>query len=275
MSVGPALWTHADPGFDLQCQADVAVVIPTLLRPTLVEALRSVFAQAPRLRIQVLLGVDVPRGDPSVVEAACRERPPHVAVQVLYPGYSTRAASGGLSPVRPGGVLRTVLSYLANTPFIAYLDDDNWWAPGHLRQLLDAIAPAGAPPADWAFSLRWFVHPRSRRPICIDSWESVGPGAGVFDARYGGYVDPSCLMLNKLRCGGVLPLWNVPVPDDGHGGTTDRTVFHALSRHHRGAATSQASAFYEITEADEMQPMRLRRMGERYAAAGREVDGRP
>jgi len=54
--------------------------------------------------------------------------------------------------------------------------------------------------------LRWFVHPQSRRSICVDQWETVGPERGIFQERFGGFVDPSCLMLNKVTGDRYYPL---------------------------------------------------------------------
>ena len=167
--------TYADADFDLQRPADVAVVMPTIIRPTMKEALQSVFRQAPVRRIQILIGIDRPDGDVGIIEAICAERPAHCCINVIYPGYSTSMRHGGLHPAYDGGVLRCVLTYLANSRYVAYLDDDNWWADNHLSSMLAAIKDH-----HWAFALRWFVHPDTRRTICIDQWESVGPGRGVF-----------------------------------------------------------------------------------------------
>ena len=257
------LHTFADDEFGLQHPADVAVVVPSILRPLLADALRSIFAQSLRGRIQILIGVDTPAGELGVVAEACASRPPNCAVQVFYPGYSTSVRHGGLSPAQDGGVLRTVLSYLANSPYVAYLDDDNWWAPDHLEAMLRAIVGA-----DWAYSLRWFVHPVTRRVICVDEWESVGPGRGVFDARFGGFVDPSCLMINKLRCAEAIPLWRVPLPRDRNGKSADRTVFDLLNRRYRGAGTGTASVYYQVDANDGSHRQRLSRMGPSFAEAG-------
>jgi hypothetical protein len=199
--------TYAEPGAELQNTFDAAVVIPTILRQELADALRSIFVQDLGVRIHVLIGIDKLGADLSMLDAICEARPLNCLVQVFYPGYSTARRHGGLSPGGSGGVLRCILSYLANSPYVAYLDDDNWWRPDHLRLLRAALDRAS-----WAFSLRWFVHPLSRRPICVDQWESVGPGQGVFRERFGGWADPNCLMLNKVACEAVLPLWNQPLP---------------------------------------------------------------
>lgn len=259
------LRSYADPSAGLQTTMDVAVVIPTILRNSLVEALHSVFAQDFAGRIQVLIGVDQPVGDLDLIDIACRARPSNCVVQVVYPGYSTSVRHGGLCPARDGGVLRCILTYLANSPFIAYLDDDNWWDPQHLRRLRDAIEGQ-----DWAYSQRWFVHPLSRRPVCVDAWESVGPGKGVFAEDFGGFVDPNCLMINKLACAEAIPCWNYPLPRDAKAMSADRRVFSVLRNHRRVGATGEPTTYYLLDPADQMHPARLKHMGARYEEIGRE-----
>jgi hypothetical protein len=246
---------------DVQAPFAAAVVIPTLLRPSLAVALNSVFVQDISGRIQVLIGVDLPQGDLAVVEAACVARPPHVTVQIFWPGYSTARRHGGVMAPSDGGALRAMLTLLANSRHVAYLDDDNWWAPDHLSGLRDALAQA-----PWAFARRWFAHPVTRRPICIDSWESVGPGKGMFAERFGGFVDPSCLMIDKLACPLAALRWTMPLPGDT--GTADRAVFDYLSKHHRGQGSGRASVFYEMNDRDGLHPMRVKLMGEAYVTAG-------
>jgi hypothetical protein len=257
------LKTYADNWTDLQSRFEAAVVMPTIIRPDIRRALNSVFAQDLRGRIHVLVGVDRAVGDWSLLDTICADRPPNCVVQVFYPGYSTSARHGGLSPAGSGGVLRCVLSYLANSPYVAYLDDDNWWRADHLRLLRGALDQA-----DWAFSLRWFVHPYSHLPVCVDQWESVGLG-GVFREHFGGFVDPNCLMLNKVACETVLAQWNRPLLGDPTGMTEDRHVFAALSKFFHGAATNEASVFYKLNPEDKIHPLRLQLMGAAYDHAGR------
>ena len=122
--------------------------------------------------------------------------------------------------------------------------------------------------AEWAYSLRWFVHPRSRRPICRDEWESVGPGMGHF----GGWVDPNCLAIDQIACEAVLRWWSIPTGYDSKAMDADRNVFRILSTEFHGAPTGQHSVFYEITETDAQHPYRLSRIGEQlYHSFGRKV----
>jgi hypothetical protein len=247
---------------NLQAQMDAAVVIPTVLRPSLRQALESIFAQAFSGRIHVLIGIDQMAADMAMIDQICASRPSHCAVQVFWPGYSTAVRHGGLMPPGDGGALRAILSYLANSPYVAYLDDDNWWAPTHLSDLRQAIDKA-----DWAFSLRWYVHPFSRRPICVDVWESVGPSQGLYNKAFGGFVDPSSLMINKLVCPSAPQNWNFASKEDPMG--ADRYVFDCLSRHHRACGTGQPTSFYTLNPNDPLHSLRVQYIGRAYDEAGK------
>jgi hypothetical protein len=215
-----------DDGFSLQAPFDAAVVIATIMRPSLAEALRSIFRQSFRGRTQIVVGIDKVVGDRGLLDEVLAERPPHQAVTVLDLGYSTARANGGLHPDPWGGALLTILSYVANSRYVAYLDDDNWLGPRHVETLLAAIQGK-----DWAFSLRWYVEEHTRRPLCIDEWESLGPGRGVYAESFGGFVDNSCLMIDKLNCEAALRLWSVPFPlRDGGFAPADRSFFEELRR---------------------------------------------
>lgn len=255
--------TYADPGMSLQQTFDVAVVMPTLLRPTLADALNAIFTQEFRGRTQVLLGVDVPQGDLAMVDAICAARPSHCVVQLFHPGYSTSVRHGGLCDAQDGGVLRQLLSLLANSPRIAYLDDDNWWHPQHLALLTRVIDGV-----DYAFTHRWFVHPHTKKIVARDEWESVGPGRGIYAGKFGGFVDPSCLMIDKRKCAEILPLWTRPQPLDGKGMSSDRTVFQALAPR-RGFRIDAPTVYYRMDPNDTMHAERLKIMAIVYEEAGR------
>ncbi|MBE7211363.1 MAG: glycosyltransferase family 2 protein [Gluconacetobacter diazotrophicus] len=266
----PFLRTHRHPDLSLQDPFDVAVVIPTVLRPGLVAALRSVLAQHAPDRIQVLVGIDHPGEDPhpvrEAVSALCAELPPRVAVQLLHPGYSTSVRHGGLVAARDGGALRTVLTHLANSRHVAYLDDDNAWTPDHLSTLLAALhagipgtIPGTSGGADWAWSLRWFTDPDTARPLAVDRWESVGPGAGEFAARFGGFCDPNTLLIDRERCREAIVAWTTPLPDDPDGMSADRMVFDRL-RSLRGVATGRPTALYRLNPADGRHSIRMRQL---------------
>jgi hypothetical protein len=252
----PPFLNHVPTQRILQTPFDAAVVIPTVLRPTLERAVRSVYGQQSAGRIQVLVGVDRPRGgspgDPGVLDELRRECPAHCVLSVLDLGYSTSVRNGGLYPAGDGGALRTILSYAANSRYVAYLDDDNWCGPDHIATLRNAVEGH-----DYAFSRRWYVERETSRPLCIDDWESVGPGAGVFVDRFGGFIDPNCLMLDKIKCDEALRWWCYHLPGDPSAMSADRMVFDHLRKFHNGRCTGAATSYNVIHPEDGMHSRRL------------------
>ncbi len=97
---------------DLQTPFDIAIVMATVVRPTLVQAIRSVYAQRFGGRIQILIGIDRWQGERAMLDALIAECPSHVAVTQLDLGYSTSQRHGGLYPSHYGGALKTLLSYM-------------------------------------------------------------------------------------------------------------------------------------------------------------------
>jgi hypothetical protein len=83
---------------DLRTPFDAAVVMVTVVRDTLSQALHSVFAQTFAGRIQVLVGVDHPIGGRAAVEELARQSPSHIGVTILDLGYSTSKRNGGQCP---------------------------------------------------------------------------------------------------------------------------------------------------------------------------------
>lgn len=241
---------RANGAADLQRPFDAAVVIPTVLRPSLEQAVRSVWEQKFDGTIHILVGIDKPLGDKSVLEKI-QQGPANCALTVLDLGYSLAARHGGLYSSYAGGSLRTILSYAANSRYVAYLDDDNWWAKDHLATLRQAIDGF-----DWAFSLRWYVHPQTLEPLCVDEWESVGPDKGCFAERFRGFVDTSSLMLDKLACEEALRWWSHPLNGNPEGVGEDRNVFEYLRRHRKGRGTNRATSYYVISPSDGMDPDR-------------------
>ena len=206
---------------DLQTPFDVGVVMVTVARPTLAQAMRSVFAQKISGRIQILVGVDRWEGERTLVEQLLAESPPHVAVTLVDLGYSTSQRNGGIYPSHYGGALKTILSYAANSRYVTYLDDDNWYAPDHVATMLEAVAGKS-----WAFSLRHFVAADSGRLLCPDTWESMGPDRGIYAQAQRGFVDTNCYFIDKIACNDVFPEWAVTRFAGGTGG--DRQVLEKL-----------------------------------------------
>jgi hypothetical protein len=249
---------------DPQTPFDVAVVIPTILRDSLPRALDSVYRQDFKGRIQILVGIDKPLGCAKIDSGPL---PENCVLSFIDFGYSTSVRHGGLHSAEDGGVLRCVLTYLANSRFVAYLDDDNWWAADHLSSLCEAIEGK-----HWSYSLRWYVHSITLQPIWIDYWESVGPDRGCFAPHFGGYVDANCLLIDKFACEELLRLWNFPLFGDPRGQSADRSFFSQL-RLLPSRCTAKATSLYVADPKDLMHPLRLQWLGRSYDEAG--VEGAP
>jgi hypothetical protein len=230
---------------------DVAVVMPTVGRASLRQAVQSVFDQAFPGRIQLLIGVDAPLSAFDEHERLFAATPPNVTVCFFYPGYSTSLRHGGVHPARDGGAMRAVLTYMANARYVAYLDDDNWWGPVHLQSLRTA-----ADGKDWAYADRWFVDQDTRKVVGPDDWESVGPGRGIFLERFDGWVDPNCLMLDKLTCEPAIRLWTVPLPGDHKAMSADRNVFAYVREKSAPGVSGLTTTYYALQADDGMHPYR-------------------
>ena len=202
---------------DPQIPYDVAVVTPSVLRPSLLRALASVFAQDLKGRIQVLVGVDAPTPAPAALLELLAQRPANVDVLMLTLPYSTSIRHGGVHRATDGGALRTILTFMANARHVAYLDDDNSWTRDHLSALRGAIEGKA-----WAYGLRMLIEEDTGRELGVDRWDSVGPDRGRFAAR-GGFVDPNCLMIDKLIALRTLGRWS-----QGPGMQSDRAFFEAI-----------------------------------------------
>lgn len=202
---------------DAQTPAAVAVVMPTILRPCVATAVESVFRQSFAGRIQLLIGVDKAAEPPTHLEAALERRPGHVSALVLSLPYSTSIRHGGVHQATDGGSLRSSLSFMANSRYVAYLDDDNSWEPDHLAGVMQAIQGKV-----WAYSLRMLIDETNGRELGVDRWDSVGVDAGRFKAQ-GGLVDPNCLLVDKVAAARALGRWS-----EGPGVTSDRSFFVAL-----------------------------------------------
>jgi len=222
---------------DPQAQVDVSVVIPTILRPCLSRALESVFAQAGIGRLQVLIGVDKP-GNPEILYKTLERRPAHVSALVLTLPYSTSARHGGPHSASDGGATRSILSFMANSRYVAYLDDDNTWLPGHLSGLLAAI-----PGKAWAFARRMLIDEETGRELAVDRWDSVGVNKGRF-AQMGGMVDPNTLMIDKVAAAAMLGRWS-ETADGRVNELADRHFFAAI-REAPHAEVAEVSVRYGI-----------------------------
>jgi len=205
-----------------QKPSDVAVVMPTVLREQLPQAIRSIYNQDYDGRIQINIGVDISLGEISHHDTLFDERPDNVSIMIVTLPYSTSARHGGIHPASDGGSLRSILGYAANAQHIAFLDDDNTYLPNHISLVRQAIEGRV-----WASGQRILVDEDTDEHLAIDIWDSVGPDKGRFK-ELGGFIDPNCLMVDKTRIGVALGQWS-RADGGGSGVTADRAFFRSIS----------------------------------------------
>lgn len=205
-----------------QKPSDVAIVMPTVLRAQLPQALRSIYNQDYGGRIQINIGIDVSLGAITDHETVFAERPDNVSIVVVSLPYSTSVRHGGIHPASDGGSLRSILGYTANAQHIAFLDDDNTYLPNHISLVRKAIEGRV-----WASGQRILVDEDTDEHLAVDIWDSVGPNKGRFK-NLGGFIDPNCLMVDKTRIGVALGQWS-RADGGGTGVTADRAFFRSIA----------------------------------------------
>ncbi|MEH6404168.1 MAG: glycosyltransferase family A protein [Sneathiella sp.] len=220
---------------------DVAVVIPTIVRPSLLEAVQSIFEQKFTGTIQILVGVDKVLGDQDILYKLFENIPDKVTITLFDPQYSTSARHGGIHQARDGGSLRTTLSFLANSRYVAYLDDDNLFHPNHLETLLKAVVGV-----DWAYSYRWLVDEETNKKLTVDKWHSAGPNNGIMKGTSGGFADPNTLLIDKLACADQLHLWSVESDVNAKFSGADRMFFNGLSLNKTYNSSKRATVYYKM-----------------------------
>ena len=236
---------------------DLAIVIPTVCRKSLIRSVRSIFAQATEARIQILIGVDCDphRRGAEICDLLRAEIPPNCSLVWLDLGYSTSVRHGGIHTSLFGGSLRSGLTFLADAEIVMYLDDDDWLAPQHCAQILAAIQDQ-----KWAFAYSIYADGDTDQALCVDEFESVGVNKGVFSGRFGGFVRPSGMAINKVKLLHVVHLFSLTVREQGI--IEDRIVFNYL-RDQPHACTGNATVFYALDPKDGMHPYRLAFMQDR------------
>jgi hypothetical protein len=114
-------------------------------------------------------------------------------------------------------------TFIADGDYIAFLDDDNAWAPEHIERCLEVCRRGRR----WSYALRNIVD-REHRFICRDDCESLGQWPSVLHPDdY--LVDVNCYFLPRLLAVQIAPLWFNRFREPGQPGV-DRIICHALRK---------------------------------------------
>ncbi len=114
---------------------------------------------------------------------------------------------------------------------VVYLDDADWFKDDQCVLVLAAIEGK-----KWAFLYSVYADGNTGQELCVD--ESVGVGRGIYAERFGGFVRPNGLAIDKLQLLHLVHLWSCAAFATGDG--EDRLVFEQL-RHEPHGCTGVAS----------------------------------
>jgi hypothetical protein len=118
-------------------------------------------------------------------------------------------------PFRVGGGewaghrIYAAVPHLVNHEFVAFLDEDNWYAPEHLPAMLDVLHR----PAEAAYSYRRIVD-KDGSFVCNDECESLGPHDRGIGGRF--LVDTSCWAFRRSWLESHAHWWNFGWGADAH-----------------------------------------------------------
>lgn len=157
----------------------VAIVIPTTGAPLVRQAIESVRAQT-HAAIQLHVVIDGPEFVAAFQASTAGMDLTGIQVTTL----PNNVGRNGFY----GHRVYAAWSHLVNTDYIAFLDQDNWFEPGHVAALVAAIERHGW---QWAFALRRVVSEEGQYLIDDES-QSVGPWGETGPLKL---VDTNCYCL--------------------------------------------------------------------------------
>lgn len=117
-------------------------------------------------------------------------------------------------------------SFLINTDYVCYLDQDNWMDPNHVTSLVASIEANGW---QWAHSLRK-IHDKAGTYLCTDDCESLGKWP-IFLSQDQYLVDTSCYCIKRDVITNIGGAWHW-----GWGG--DRRFLSVITQYFKQWGTS-------------------------------------
>lgn len=196
---------------------NTTVIIPTIGSPHLAQAIESVIIND----AEPFVVIDGPEYETNAMTIIKQFKCKHMILP-----YNT----GGLGYY--GHRIYAAASYLINTPYVAFLDQDNYYKPGHLRDLLSAMITInndGKEGWDWAYSYRSIVRDDGSF-VCNDEFESCGDFL----------VDTSCYLMTRDVARQLAPFW--------YGGWGQDRKFLAAAKHYfpKYGCSEQYSVCYRL-----------------------------
>jgi glycosyltransferase involved in cell wall biosynthesis len=232
--------------------AKTMVVTPTIGTRHLARCVESVQAQT-LMGVEHCVVVDGPEHATAVEQVLkpfAFKKPIHVLVLPFNTG------GGGWN----GHRVYAAAPFLLNSECVAFLDEDNWYEPDHLLNMMRAMRKGGA---QWAFCLRKIVDSEGNF-ITNDNCESLGSLSHTVMGTSDFLIDTSCMLLKTHVACAASPHWMHKARQGGI--EADRAVTRfllgsrlphaAVQKHtlnysvHKGSATSVPAEFF--TKGNEM-----------------------
>jgi len=143
-----------------------------------------------------------------------------------------------------GHRIYAAFSYLINSEYVFYLDEDNWYDTNHVSSLIELIETENL---DWAYSLRKICGHDSEF-ITTDDCDSLGKWPPFYHptklphSMYPNLVDTSCYAIKRKTLLDVGHTWNHPLG-------ADRIFFKHLSTSYPNfSSSSQYTLNYRLHE---------------------------
>jgi glycosyltransferase involved in cell wall biosynthesis len=179
---------------DIEARYLVSVITATTGNSKLRRAIDSVQEQT-YPHIEHVIVIDGPAGAESVRNMLPRDA--SHAIHVISLPFNT-GADGYL-----GHGIYGACVYLVNGRYVAFLDDDNWFEPHHVANLMELIESKGL---EWSYSLRNIVDANGNL-ITQDNCESLGRWP-IWNTAGRHLVDINCYLLRRDIAIGTSPTFH-------------------------------------------------------------------
>jgi len=210
----------------LTIERPVTVITPSIGKTDLKDAIRSVANQT--YPCKHLIVCDGPQYVTEVKKNVYRDT-----------NWVTSPENTGASGYN-GQRIYAAYPHLVNSDYIAFLDEDNWYAPDHIESLVATIEQKNL---DFAFSLRG-VYSQTGEYICNDECESLGKWP-IFLSRRSHYgdqflIDTSSYLFKKEFIHKTCHLWHT-----GPWGE-DRRYLYAVKDHAKFDTNGKYTLCYRL-----------------------------
>lgn len=181
----------------------VTVVTATIGHPLLARALRSVVAQTYGA-VEHVLVVDGPQFEDDVRDALedCSDLTTKPSLLVL----PKRTGRDGWCSHR----IYAAVPFLVDSDYVCFLDQDNWFDPGHIESL---VAAMGRTTCGAAHALR-SIYDQSAAFVCHDDCQSLGLFEGSYDRPAERHIDTNCWLLATTLARRLANEWLTPFTGD-------------------------------------------------------------